>query len=86
MNTETLNRISATKGFSGDIGHDDRIAVIESATHATLDGHRAKISGYTRDFAQVWTLPKKGKGPSYMIEFAWQSVARILLKGGCFNS
>lgn len=47
----------------------------------TLDGKRAKISGYRNEFATVTALPG---GPGY--EWSWTSVAYIVARGGAFKS
>jgi len=51
------------------------------AEGVTLDGKRAKISGYRNDFATVTALPD---GARY--EWAWPTVARIVAAGGAFKS
>lgn len=85
MSDTGLQRIADKRGFSGTIKHEDR-ETVRDAAHAlgiTLDGRRATLTGTGLDFAQVSTL---GKGPSYTIEWAWQSAARIILGGGRFKS
>lgn len=60
---------------------DERIALVETRG-VTLDGQPAKIGGYSLPFAQVRLLSGKG-GP---VEYAWETVARIVAKGGRFQS
>ena len=48
----------------------------------TLDGHPAIIGGAAMDFAGVWR--QDGKGGA--VELAWETVARIVAKGGAFQS
>ena len=47
----------------------------------TLDGKPAIILGSKRQFGTVATLPN---GPSY--EFSWNTIGRILDRGGDFKS
>jgi hypothetical protein len=48
---------------------------------ATLDGHPAYVFGYGLEFARVYDTET---GASY--EWAWETVERVLLKGGAFKS
>lgn len=52
------------------------------AAHVTLDGKPAKISGARQQFATVATLNASGAA----VEFAWTTVARIVVAGGKFKS
>lgn len=49
------------------------------AAHVTMGGNCAKISGARRDFALVTDL-KTGK----VVEYAWDTVERIVKRGGKF--
>lgn len=61
---------------------DTRRALVErSHTGVTLDGARAVVSGWRNDFATVTALPD---GPN--VEFAWETVARVLNRDGAFKS
>lgn len=57
---------------------DERAALCEAKV--TLDGHKAKISGYRNDFATVRDLVT-GNSP----EWAWETVQRIVARGGAFR-
>lgn len=57
----------------------DRAALIE--TRVTLDGKPACIAGRLNPFATVATLDGKAR-----FEFTWETVARIVDKGGKFKS
>jgi hypothetical protein len=48
---------------------------------ATLDGHPAYVYGYNLEFARVHDTVT---GASY--EWAWETVERVLAKGGAFKS
>jgi hypothetical protein len=47
----------------------------------TLDGEPAMVCGYRNDFATVCQL----RGP-LRLEWAWETVARIISNGGDFRS
>ncbi len=50
--------------------------------YVTLDGNRAIVSGRSKPFATIATLPN---GPAY--EFAWETVAHIIeTREGRFTS
>lgn len=62
-------------------GAKHREAAFGSA-EVTLDGKRAKISGFVRRFATVATLPT---GPS--AEYSWATVALVIAeRDGAFKS
>lgn len=48
----------------------------------TLDGRRAMVCGRRNDFATVATL----EGPLTSVEFAWETVARVMAVTGKFRS
>ncbi len=50
-------------------------------TPVTLNGKRAKITGLSKPFAMVRQIDT-GLG----CEFAWETVKRVVEKGGHFNS
>ena len=59
---------------------EDRQALVES-DGITLDGQKAKITGYRNEFASVVMV-----STGYRIEFAWETAARIVANGGAFRS
>jgi hypothetical protein len=61
------------------IPQDERRELVHA--DVTLDGIRAKITGYCRPYANVTAFPD---GPS--VEFAWSTVARVVANGGAFKS
>lgn len=65
--------------FPSTITREDRIALTDAKV--TLDGRRAKISGYNLEFAVVTDLET---GSSH--EWAWLTAARIANSGGAFKS
>ncbi len=62
-----------------DIGKSEKALLCES--FVTLDGHPAKISGWSEPFATVTVLPD---GPSY--QWNWKTALRIVRENGRFNS
>ena len=60
---------------------DEKRELCQTRT-ATLDGHPAVISGAREPFATVSALT----GYQYRQEFAWETVARIIQRGGEFHS
>jgi hypothetical protein len=57
----------------------DRVALCD--VPVTLDGEPAMVCGYRNDFATVCQL----RGP-LRLEWAWETVARIISNGGDFRS
>jgi hypothetical protein len=55
----------------------ERIALTE--TIVTLNGQRARITGYNQEFATVRASESGASG-----QWAWQTAARIVAKGGLF--
>jgi hypothetical protein len=51
------------------------------AAKVTLDGQPAKVSGFRNEYAKV-SIIKSGLSA----EWAWETVARIVAKGGRFSS
>lgn len=59
---------------------EDRQALCQA--EVTLDGQRAVVSGYNNPFAHVTQL-----ATGYSVEFAWETVQRIVLnRGGAFRA
>ena len=59
---------------------EERRRIVEETDVVTLNGRRAKIVGWTLDFAKVVCLPsgaKDNQGP-LEAEFAWPTVKHIL--------
>lgn len=59
----------------------DRFLICE-AENVTLDGHPARITGYSFPFAQV----RRRDGVGGSVEFAWEAAAMIIDHGGKFRS
>lgn len=49
----------------------------------TLDGKRAMVTGYKNRFATVRAFGSGNGGP---VEFAWETVERVVANGGDFRS
>lgn len=58
---------------------DQRVALC--ATRVTLNGAPARITGHARDFARV-----TDSGTGLSCEWAWETVAAIVAKGGKFRT
>ena len=66
--------------------HESTVSLSERATLCdtvvTLDGKRAKVSGYNNPFATVTQLDT-----GLSVEFAWETVRRVVvLRGGAFRA
>lgn len=59
--------------------YQDRAYLCEATV--SIDGYPARITGYMNDFAMV-----RARDNGISAEFAWETVARIVAKGGSFNS
>lgn len=59
---------------------DERVAF--TGTPVTLDGRPARITGYRNAFATVTSVGD----PARSAEWAWPTVARIVARGGNFQS
>jgi hypothetical protein len=58
---------------------EDRVTLCD--TVVTLDGKRARVSGYNNPFATVTQLDT-----GYSVEFAWETVRRVVVfRGGAFR-
>lgn len=62
---------------------DERVALTE--TPVTLDDRPARVTGYRNDFATV-TSVSESNDPARSAEWAWPTIARIVAKGGSFQS
>jgi hypothetical protein len=58
----------------------ERVAL--TGANVTLDGRPAKITGYRHQFATVTDRAD----PARSAEWAWPTVARIVVRGGNFRS
>lgn len=58
-----------------------QLIIVASNMGATLNGQPAYITGYRHQFATV-----KDKTTGLGCEFAWETVERILIRGGKFKS
>lgn len=59
-----------------------RRAMVEDAgVKPTLNGHRASVGGYRLPFARVADLET-----GLDCEFSWETVARVMARGGAFKS
>ena len=55
--------------------------LIEAGAGVTLNGKRAKLSGFTLDFAQVHSMED-----AQQAEWSWETALRVLTNGGAFSA
>lgn len=65
-----------------NLTQDDKLEIWrrQEGVSVTLNGKRAVISGYRNDFATVSQWPE-----GLSAEWAWETVERIIDKGGAFK-
>ena len=62
-----------------------QLAAEYAGRECRLDGDRARIYGRALEFARIHKVDRRGVEGS-AVEFAWETVERVMLKGGEFRS